>query len=48
MILHSATPADAMIMAYCARIGFRDTGQDPGFALEDGRKVGRIFRQFDL
>ena len=48
MILRRATPTDAMIMAYSARIGFRDTGQDPGVALEDGRKVGRIFRQFDL
>jgi len=48
MILRSATPADAMVMANSARIGFRGTGQDPGFALEDGRMVGRIFRQFGM
>jgi L-amino acid N-acyltransferase YncA len=35
-------------LAYYARIGFRDIGGDPGFALEDGRVVGRIYRQFDL
>lgn len=35
-------------LAYYARIGFRDIGQDPDFALSDGRKVGRIHRRFDL
>ena len=35
-------------LAYYARIGFRDTGQDPEFALADGRKVGRVHRRFDL
>lgn len=35
-------------LAYYARIGFRDIGGDPGFALSDGRRVGRIHRRFDL
>ncbi len=35
-------------LAYYARIGFRDTGQDPDFALGDGRRVGRVHRRFDL
>lgn len=35
-------------LAYYARIGFRDVGQDPGFALNDGTVVGRVFRAFDL
>ncbi|MDP3193654.1 GNAT family N-acetyltransferase [Tabrizicola sp.] len=35
-------------LAYYARIGFRDIGGDPGFALKDGTIVGRIHRQFDL
>lgn len=35
-------------LAYYARIGFREIGQDPDFALNDGRKVGRVHRRFDL
>ena len=35
-------------LAYYARIGFRDVGGDPGFALKDGRIVGRVHRRFDL
>jgi L-amino acid N-acyltransferase YncA len=35
-------------LAYYARIGFRDIGADPEFALSDGRKVGRVHRRFDL
>lgn len=35
-------------LAFYARIGFRDIGGDPGFALSDGRIVGRIHRRFDL
>lgn len=35
-------------LAYYARIGFRDTGSDPGFALRNGQMVGRIIRRFDL
>ncbi|WP_137110050.1 GNAT family N-acetyltransferase [Rhodobacter sp. SY28-1] len=35
-------------LAYYARIGFVDVGQDPGFALSDGRVVGRVHRRFDL
>lgn len=33
-------------LAYYARMGFVDIGLDPGFALDDGRVVGRIFRRF--
>ncbi len=35
-------------LAYYRRIGFRDYGADPGFALQSGRIVGRIHRRFDL
>lgn len=35
-------------LAYYARIGFRDIGDDPGFALSDGTVVGRVHRRFDL
>jgi L-amino acid N-acyltransferase YncA len=35
-------------LAYYARTGFRDIGHEPDFALEDGRKVGRVHRRFDL
>jgi L-amino acid N-acyltransferase YncA len=35
-------------LAYYARIGFTDYAHDPDWALDDGRKVGRISRRFDL
>lgn len=35
-------------LAYYARIGFRDIGEEPDFRLSDGRKVGRVHRRFDL
>jgi L-amino acid N-acyltransferase YncA len=35
-------------LAYYARIGFRDIGHEPDFALEGGHKVGRVHRRFDL
>jgi L-amino acid N-acyltransferase YncA len=35
-------------LAYYGRIGFRDIGADPDFTLQDGRKVGRVYRRFDL
>jgi L-amino acid N-acyltransferase YncA len=35
-------------LAYYARIGFRDIGQDPDYALGDGSVVGRVHRRFDL
>ncbi len=35
-------------LAYYARIGFRDIRHEPDFALEDGRKVGRVHRRIDL
>ncbi len=35
-------------LAYYARIGFADIAQEPGFALQDGRVVGRVHRRFIL
>jgi GNAT superfamily N-acetyltransferase len=35
-------------LAYYARIGFVDYAADPGWALDDGRVVGRVSRRFDL
>jgi L-amino acid N-acyltransferase YncA len=35
-------------LAYYARIGFVDDGAEPGFALRDGRVVGRVHRRFAL
>jgi L-amino acid N-acyltransferase YncA len=35
-------------LAYYARFGFADIGQEPDFALNDGRIVGRIHRRFTL
>lgn len=35
-------------LAYYARIGFVDHATDPGWALDDGRVVGRVSRRFDL
>ncbi len=35
-------------LGYYAKIGFRDIGGDPDFALKDGRRVGQVFRRFDL
>ena len=47
--IHAAIRADNVPgLAYYARMGFCDVGSDPGFALNDGRVVGRIFRAFDV
>jgi L-amino acid N-acyltransferase YncA len=35
-------------LAYYGRIGFVDVAEEPDFALEDGRIVGRVHRRFDL
>lgn len=35
-------------LAYYARIGFTDYAQDLGWTLEDGRRVGRVSRRFEL
>lgn len=35
-------------LAFYARAGFVDCGYEPDFALQDGRKVGRRHRRFDL
>lgn len=35
-------------LGYYNRRGFVDHGQDPGFALKNGRVVGRILRRYDL
>jgi L-amino acid N-acyltransferase YncA len=35
-------------LAYYTRLGFREIGNDPDFALRDGRRVGRVHRRLDL
>lgn len=35
-------------LGYYARRGFVDYGQEPDFALADGRVVGRVLKRFDL
>lgn len=35
-------------LAYYARMGFREYGQDAEFRLADGRRVGKIHKRFDL
>lgn len=35
-------------LAYYARIGFRDYGAEPGYALSTGHIVGRVHRRLDL
>lgn len=35
-------------LAYYARLGFTDYAHDTGWALDDGRIVGRVSRRFDL
>lgn len=35
-------------LAFYARQGFVDYAHDPDFALQDGRRVGRVHRRFDL
>lgn len=35
-------------LAYYARIGFRDYGAEPDYALSTGRVVGRVHRRLDL
>ncbi|MBE2276905.1 MAG: GNAT family N-acetyltransferase [Rhodobacteraceae bacterium] len=35
-------------LAYYRRIGFRDYGAEPGFAIQSGRIVGRLHCRFDL
>lgn len=47
-IIASIRADNAPGLAYYARIGFRDIGEEPDFALDDGRKVGRVHRRFDL
>ena len=47
-IMASIRADNAPGLAYYARIGFVDVGHDPGYALSDGRIVGRIHRRFDL
>ncbi len=47
--IHASIRADNVPgLAYYARIGFQDYAFDPEFALNDGTKVGRISRRFDL
>ncbi|GAB1365013.1 GNAT family protein [Rhodobacter sp.] len=48
-VLNATIRADnAPGLAYYRRIGFADYAHDPDWALEDGRKVGRVSRRFDL
>jgi L-amino acid N-acyltransferase YncA len=47
-IIASIRADNASGLAYYARIDFRDIGHEPDFALEDGRRVGRVHRRFDL
>jgi L-amino acid N-acyltransferase YncA len=35
-------------LAYYSRIGFRDIGRDPDFALRNGNRVGQVQKRFDL
>lgn len=35
-------------LAYYARVGFVDHARDDGWALDDGRVVGRVSRRFEL
>ncbi|MCZ8335292.1 MAG: GNAT family N-acetyltransferase [Rhodobacteraceae bacterium] len=35
-------------LAFYARQGFRDYGQEPDYRLQDGRRVGRVHRRYDL
>lgn len=35
-------------LAYYARIGFADYAREDGWALDDGRVVGRVLRRYDL
>ena len=47
--IHAAIRADNVPgLAYYARIGFVEIGREAGFALSDGRVVGRVLRRFDL
>ncbi|WP_435257366.1 GNAT family N-acetyltransferase [Thioclava sp. FR2] len=47
--IHASIRADNVPgLAYYARIGFTDASSDPGFALSDGRVVGRVNRIYQL
>ena len=47
--IHASIRADNVPgLAYYARIGFKDVSSDPGFALKDGKVVGRVNRIFTL
>jgi len=35
-------------LAYYGRLGFVDVAAEPGFALNDGRVVGRVHRRFEI
>lgn len=48
-VLNATIRADnAPGLGYYARRGFTEYATDPGFALKDGRVVGRVSRRFDL
>jgi len=48
-VINAAIRADNHAgLGFYASLGFRDHGGDPGFTLRDGRRVGRVYRRFDL
>lgn len=48
-VLNATIRADNLPgLAYYSRLGFVDYDHDPEWALDDGRRVGRISRRFDL
>lgn len=48
-VIHASIRADNVPgLAFYAKMGFVDYAVDAGFALSDGRVVGRIERRFDL
>lgn len=47
--IHATIRADNIAgLAFYLRIGFEQYGHDPDWALEDGRRVGRVHRRFAL
>ena len=47
--INAAIRADNQLgLGYYTQRGFVDHGAEPGFALADGRVVGRVFKRFDL
>ena len=47
-IIASIRADDVPGLAFHARIGFVEVARDAGFALADGRVVGRVHRRYDI